>query len=469
MLLQNGSKKLNHYIMQLKHKIVALGVLPLVLSIAVICALVISLNRQLGDQQAQLIEDSILSSKRAELKNYVEMAQSLIAPLYDDGRGDAHAQQQVLEELRKLSFGVNGYFFVYDREGRSLMHARQTELVGKYLWDMKDPHGLPVIQALLKSAQSGEGFQRYAWNKPSSGQVSDKLAYVVMLDRWGWMLGTGIYLEDVERATQQARAEVTQDIRKTMLSIAVVALVAVLFVFATGMTLNVSEHRLADKKLQRLTQRIVSLQEEERSRVSRELHDGVSQLLVSIKFQFELASHLLESGQAHDKGLVTLRDATRRLGEAIGEVRSLSHNLRSSLLDTLGLPAAIGQLAAEFEQRSGLTVTYNDNEFDCHLVDGAVISLFRIVQEGLTNIERHAQARNVSITLHGTKDNVRLTVIDDGVGFNVTQVERRQAGIGLRNIRERVEHFGGRLDLISVPGRSELDVLLPMKSTGGKC
>ncbi|BFT62776.1 cache domain-containing protein [Pseudomonas moorei] len=452
--------------MQLKHKIVALGILPLVLAIAVICALVISLNRQLGDQQAQLIEDSILASKRAELKNYVEMAQSLIAPLYDDGHGDAHAQQQVLEELRKLSFGINGYFFVYDHEGRSLMHARQSELVGKYLWDMKDPHGLPVIQALLKSAQSGEGFQRYAWNKPSSGQVTDKLAYVVMLDRWGWMLGTGIYLEDVERATQQARAEVAQGIRKTMMAIAVVALVAVLFVFATGMTLNVSEHRLADKKLQRLTQRIVSLQEEERSRVSRELHDGISQVLVSIKFQFELASHVLENGQ--DKGLGILRDATERLGEAIGEVRSLSHDLRSSLLDTLGLPAAIGQLAAEFEQRSGLTVTYNDNEFDCQLVDGAAVSLFRIVQEGLTNIERHAQAKNVSITLHGSEENVRLTVVDDGVGFNVAQVERRHAGIGLRNIRERVEHFGGRVELISMPGKSSLDVLLPMKPSGSQ-
>ncbi|ANI60430.1 cache domain-containing protein [Pseudomonas sp. GR 6-02] len=447
--------------MQLKHKIVALGILPLVLAIAVICALVISLNRQLGDQQAQLIEDSILASKRAELKNYVEMAQSLIAPLYDNGRGDEHAQQQVLEELRKLSFGINGYFFVYDREGRSLMHARQSELVGQYLWDMKDPHGLPVIQALLKSAASGEGFQRYAWNKPSSGQVTDKLAYVVMLDRWGWMLGTGIYLEDVERATQQARAEVAQGIRTTMLAIAAVALVAVLFVFASGMTLNVSEHRLADKKLQRLTQRIVSLQEEERSRVSRELHDGISQLLVSIKFQFELASHVLENGQ--DKGLSILRDATERLGEAIGEVRSLSHDLRSSLLDTLGLPAAIGQLAAEFEQRSGLVVTFNDNEFDCHLADGAAASLFRIVQEGLTNIERHAQAKHVIITLHGCEKSVRLTVIDDGIGFNVAQVERRQAGIGLRNIRERVEHFGGRFDLTSMPGRSELDVLLPMK------
>lgn len=454
--------------MQLKHKIVALGILPLVLAIAVICALVISLNRQLGDQQAQLIEDSILASKRAELKNYVEMAQSLIAPLYDDGHGDEHARQQVLEELSKLSFGINGYFFVYDREGRSLMHARQSELVGKHLWDMKDPHGLPVIQALLKTAQSGEGFQRYAWNKPSSGQVTDKLAYVVMLDRWGWMLGTGIYLEDVERATQQARDEVAHGIRKTMLAIAAVALVAVLFVFASGMTLNVSEHRLADKKLQRLTQRIVSLQEEERSRVSRELHDGISQVLVSIKFQFELASLLLENDPGKDKGLSTLKDATVRLGDAIGEVRSLSHDLRSSLLDTLGLPAAIGQLAAEFQQRSGLTVTYDDNEFDCDLVDGAAVSLFRIVQEGLTNIERHAQAENVSITLHGSPDSVRLTVVDDGLGFNVAQVERRHSGIGLRNIRERVEHFGGRFDLVSIPGRSELDVLLPMKAPGSK-
>lgn len=448
--------------MQLKHKIVALGILPLVLAIAVICALVISLNRQLGDQQAQLIEDSILASKRAELKNYVEMAQSLIAPLYDDGKGDAHAQQQVLEELRKLSFGINGYFFVYDRQGRSLMHSRQSELVGQYLWDMKDPHGLPVIQALLKSAESGEGFQRYAWNKPSTGQVTDKLAYVVMLDNWGWMLGTGIYLEDVERATQQARDEVAQGIRKTMLAIAVVALVAVLLVFASGMTLNVSEHRLADKKLQRLTQRIVSLQEEERSRVSRELHDGISQVLVSIKFQFELASHVLEKGE-DSRGLGILREAVERLGEAIGEVRSLSHDLRSSLLDTLGLPAAIGQLAAEFEQRSGLLVTYDNNEFDCQLVDGLPVSLFRIVQEGLTNIERHAQAHTVSITLRGSAESVRLTVVDDGIGFNVAQVERRHAGIGLRNIRERVEHFGGRLELASTPGRSVLDVLLPLK------
>ncbi|VVN80537.1 cache domain-containing protein [Pseudomonas fluorescens] len=449
--------------MQLKYKIVALGILPLILAVAVICALVIFQNRQLGDQQAQLIEDSILASKRAELKNYVEMAKSLIDPLYAGGQGDELAQQRVLEELRKLSFGIDGYFFVYDRQGRSLMHARQSELVGKYLWEMTDPHGLPVIQALLKSAESGEGFQRYAWKKPSSGQVTDKLAYVVMLERWGWMLGTGIYLEDVELATQQARDEVAQGIHATMLAIAAVALIAVLLVFASGMTLNVSEHRLADKKLQRLNQRIVSLQEEERSRVSRELHDGISQLLVSIKFQFELASHVLETGRGN--GLSILREATERLGSAIGEVRTISHDLRSSLLDTLGLPAAIGQLAAEFEKRSGLLVNYESNLVDCQLVDGAAVALFRIAQEALTNIERHARASNVTITLHGSADALRLIVLDDGIGFNVTRVERLHGGIGLRNIRERVEHFGGRFDLHSVPGRSELDILLPMVIT----
>ncbi|MDB6047814.1 MAG: hypothetical protein JWR17_560 [Pseudomonas sp.] len=447
--------------MQLKHKIVALGILPLILAVLVISALVISQNQRLGEQQAQLIEDSILASKRAELKNYVEMAMSSLAPLYKSGRDDNQTKQQVLDELQKLSFGINGYFFVYDHNGRSLMHPRQADLVGRDLWDMTDPHGLPVIQALLKSAQSGDGFQPYAWEKPSTGQVTDKLAYVVMLDRWGWMLGTGIYLEDVERATQQAREEVAHGIHSTMLAIGSVALIAVLLVFAGGLTLNASEHRLADKKLQGLTQRIVSLQEDERSRLSRELHDGISQVLVSIKFQFELAGLELEA--ASGKGPDILRRGIDRLADAIGEVRSISHDLRPSLLDTLGLAAAVTQLVTEFELRSGLTVHYQNNLGDFQLVDGAPVALFRILQEALTNIERHAHAKSVYIDLEGDAVQVRLSVCDDGVGFRITRLESIQGGIGLRNIRERVDHFSGQFNLASVPGKSELIITLPTR------
>lgn len=446
--------------MQLKHKIVALSVLPLLLAVAVVCVLVFFQNQRLGDQQARLIENSILASKRAELKHYVEMALSIISPLYESGRDDAEIKQQVLGVLARISFGSDGYFFVYESNGRNLMHPRQGELVGKDLWDMTDPRGLLVIQALMQSAQSGDGFQHYAWQKPSTGEVTDKLAYVVMLERWGWMLGTGIYLEDVDQAIAQVHNEATNGIHATMLAIAGLALVAVLLVFAGGLALNLSEHRLADRKLQLLTQRIVSLQEEERSRVSRELHDGISQLLVSIKFQFELAS--LELAAGNDQGLDTLQKGTERLAGAIGEVRRISHDLHPSLLDTLGLPAAIGQLVAEFEQRSGLLIDYKNDLGDTLLNDGMAVALFRILQEALTNIERHAQANTVAISLDGRAQRVRLRVRDDGVGFSPRHFDTLTGGIGLRNIRERVEHFGGRFALTSQPGQTELMVTLPL-------
>lgn len=446
--------------MQLKYKIAALSILPLLFAVAVVCMLVIFQNQRLGEQQARLIESSILSSKRAELKHYVEMALSLVTPLYENGRDDAETKQKVLAVLARMSFGADGYFFVYDRQGRNLMHPRQGELVGKDLWNMTDPRGLLVIQALMKSAQSGDGFQHYAWRKPSTGEVTDKLAYVVMLERWGLMLGTGINLEDVDHAIGQVREEVAGGIRATMLAIAIVALVAVLLVFAGGLVLNVSEHRLADRKLQRLTQRIVSLQEEERSRVSRELHDGISQLLVSIKFQFELASHQLRA--ADPQALDTLQTGTERLAAAIGEVRRISHDLHPSLLDTLGLPAAIGQLVAEFEQRSGLSIDYQNALGDSQLSDGMAVALFRILQEALSNIERHAQASKVLIGLDGTARSVRLTVRDDGIGLRARQLDKLSGGIGLRNIRERVEHFGGRFALDSEPGRTQLRVTLPL-------
>lgn len=450
--------------MQLKHKIAALSILPLLLAVAVVCALVLLQNQRLAEQQAKLIESSILASKQAELKNYVEMALSTIAPLYDSGLDDEATKQQVLAALARFSFGSDGYFFVYDRSGRNLMHPRQRELVGKNMWNMTDPDGLPVIQALMHSAETGEGFQRYAWQKPSTGQFAAKLAHVVMLERWGWMFGTGIYLEDVDQAILQVRKEVSSGVYTTMLAIAGVALVAVLLVFASGLTLNVSERRLADRKLQLLTQRIVSMQEEERSRVSRELHDGISQLLVSIKFQFELASHELASGDPWAQD--TLDRGTERLAAAIGEVRRISHDLHPSLLDTLGLSAAIGQLVAEFEQRSGLTMLYRNDLGDGAPDDAVAVALFRVLQEALANIDRHAAARTVHVSLVGNEASVRLRVRDDGVGFNPRHLDRiKSGGIGLRNIRERVGHFGGHFSLLSAAGGTELDVTLPMRSS----
>lgn len=450
--------------MQLKYKILAMGILPLLLAVAIIGLLVVYHNERLGDEQAALIKEAILSSKRAELQNYVAMALSNIAPMYRDGQGDAEAREATLQVLAELSFGEDGYFFVYDRAGRNLMHPRQPELVGRNLWNMIDTRGLRPVQELLRSASAGDGFQFYSWRKPSTGEETEKLAYVTLLDGWDWMLGTGIYLEDAERATRQVRAEAAYRIRVTMVAIASVALIAVLLVSAAGLALSVREHRLADRKLQVLNQRLLSLQEDERQRVSRELHDGISQLLVSIKFQFELASHQLEAGQA--EGLLGLQQATERLGGAIGEVRRISHDLRPSLLDTLGLSAAIGQLVSEFRERCDLTVRYRDELDDLPLPDPIAVALFRIVQEALANIERHAQASHVRLDLLRSEEGVVLRVRDDGVGFDPRTIERTSGGIGLRNIRERVEHLGGNLSLSSNAGRTTMRVVLPVPAGG---
>ncbi|GLZ86480.1 sensor kinase [Metapseudomonas resinovorans] len=446
--------------MQLKYKIVTLSVLPLIVSVLFICVLVFAQSQKLEEEQAKLVESSIMAAKKAELKNYLELALSLIAPLYESGRDDEEARQQALHMLARASFGLDGYFFVYDRHGKNLMHPRQANLVGKELIGMKDRNGLPVIQALLDSAERGDGYQLYAWEKPSTRQVTEKLSYVVMLDRWGWMLGTGIYIDDVEVATLKSRQEVATGVLTTVLAIASFSLIAILVVFTGGLMLNFTEHRLADRKLSALNQRIVHLQEEERSRVSRELHDGISQQLVSIKFQFELASLELENGR--ERGLENLRAGTARLGEAIGEIRRISHDLRPSLLDTLGLSPAIDQLVHEFEQRTGIRTQYERGLDDASLGMDVRVTLFRIIQEALGNIERHSRASAAIISLAANQGAIVLRVEDNGVGFDPGLVDRSH-GIGLRNIRERVDHHRGAFTISSSHGRTELQVEIPVQ------
>ncbi|MBT8768498.1 cache domain-containing protein [Metapseudomonas boanensis] len=446
--------------MQLKYKIVTLSVLPLIVSVLFICVLVFAQSQKLEEEQAKLIESSILAAKQAELKNYIELASSLIAPLYDSGKNDEATKNQALDILARANFGVDGYFFVYTREGKNLMHPRQSSLVGKDLLGMTDKNGFPVIRALLESAQHGDGFQRYAWEKPSTGQVTEKLSYVVMLDQWGWMLGTGIYIDDVEVATKKSREEVASGVLTTVLAISSFALIAVLVVFAGGLMLNFTEHRLADRKLCALNQRIVNLQEEERSRVSRELHDGISQQLVSIKFQFELACLELQNGQGN--GLENLRSGTARLGDAIGEIRRISHDLRPSLLDTLGLSPAIDQLVAEFEQRTGI-LTHYERSIGEPLGDKNIsVTLFRVIQEALANIERHSRASIVIISLLDAKGAIALRIEDNGVGFDPGLMDKSQ-GIGLRNIRERVDHHLGSFTVSSSPGSTEIIVEIPIQ------
>jgi two-component system NarL family sensor kinase len=440
--------------MRLRQKVILFAITPLIVSL---CALALFVQHQaatLARQQRETIQQAYLASKEAELEHYVALALRSVAHLVDSGRTDAAAQEEAKRILASLSYGSDGYFFVYDMQGNNLMHPRQPELVGRNLWNLRVAQGTPTIQRLVARARAGGGFERYVWAKPSSARLAPKLGYVVPMARWGWMMGTGIYLDDVDAALAKIDAQQSRHIRNTMWVIVALAVGSALVVAGSGLALNISELRVADAKLKALAQRVVESQEEERARLSRDLHDGISQWLVSIKLQVEAGLARL-GGNAEQQAAARagFEHTADQLTGVLGEVRRISHDLRPALLDDLGLAAALDHLAHEFSQTSAAPARFTQEGSVDGLPEVANTVLFRIAQEALTNIERHAEARQIDIRLVRRGATVTLSVADDGIGFDAAGVAvHPQRGIGLRNMHERIDAIGGRLKIASSSG-----------------
>ena len=438
--------------MKLRQKFLFLAIAPLILAL---CAIAIAVRYQattLARQQRDTIQQAYLASKEAELKHYVTLANHSISHLVKSGRTDQATLDEAKRILSSLSFGDDGYFFVYDMQGNSLMHPRQPELVGQNLFMMKDQEGNPTIQRLLARAREGGGLERYNWVKPSTHKSAPKLGYVMPLPEWGWMLGTGIYLDDVDAALAKVDAQQRGNIRNTLLWMAAIAALALVAVGVSGLALNIREYRVADAKLKVLAQRVVESQEEERARLSRDLHDGISQWLVSIKLQIEAGIIRLGNPAQQDKAKAAFEHTAEQLNNVLGEVRRISHNLRPAILDDLGLAAALDHLAAEFRVHIGAEVSFAATGCTDGLPDVANTVLFRIAQEALTNIERHAAATSIRIELEGDAEGVTLRIADNGSGFDAEGIAGHpKRGIGLRNMMERMEAIGGQFRIESSP------------------
>lgn len=449
--------------MNLRTKIVALAVAPLLIALVLVALAVRHQERDLAQRERALIEQTYMAQRRSELRSYVELAVSTVRPLYDAGLDDEATRTEALRRLAALDYGDDGYFFVYDLQGRSLMHSRQPDLVGRNLWELRDSQGRFTIQDLLARAREGGGYVEYQWRKPSSAQTAPKLGYVTALPRWNWMVGTGLYLDDIEATMQTLDRQVSLNVTTTMLWIAGIAALCLGVVSATGLLLNLSEHRIAEAKLRLLARQVVQSQEEERGHLARELHDGTSQTLVSAKLLIESAVDALE--RAQQDAPPALGKALQRLNESLSEVRRISHRLRPALLDTLGLPAALERLAAEFGEEGAVDAAVAVEGLPRELPEEVKTALFRVTQEALTNVRKHAQARQVRIALDLAEDRVRLEVADDGVGFDVEAMQLDpKRGIGLRNMRERVASVGGRLEMRSGNGGTTIVADVPVHS-----
>ena len=437
--------------MRLKAKLLFVAAIPLLLSLALIAAAVMLQQRELATREHALVEGGYVDARRAELRNYVQLAMSMVKPLVEAGGDPRAAQAEAIRLLQSLDYGDDGYFFVYDLHGRVLMHPRQRELVGQDLWEMRDARGNATIQSLLARARAGGGYVDYMWRRPSTGQVAPKLGYVVQIPSWGWMVGTGLYRDDIDAATAQLDAQASSNIGQTLLWIAAIACGGVALISLSGLWLNLSEHRVADAKLQLLARKVVRFQEDERAHLARELHDGATQTMVSAKLLVESAIAQLER---EDRGSPpALERALGGLTESLNEVRRISHRLRPAMLDELGLPAALELLAREADDAGVARVDLRVVGEDVALPEEVKTALFRVTQEALANVGKHAQAQQVLLALTFAADGLALDISDDGQGFELDRVQLDpKRGIGLRNMRERLESIGGSFEVHAALG-----------------
>jgi two-component system, NarL family, sensor histidine kinase UhpB len=222
--------------------------------------------------------------------------------------------------------------------------------------------------------------------------------------------------------------------------------------------------RASQDELQRLSANIQNVREEEKTRIARELHDDLGQQLTALKMDVSmLASALKDSGAAADlyaktQAMHSLIDAT------VASVRRIAADLRPVMLDDLGPVPAIEWLINDFTQRYGIEVTMHIHQHDFDFNPTAGTALFRIVQEALTNVARHAGATRVTVRLSRQADQCVVWISDNGHGVEPDAMHKDKS-FGLLGIRERTRMLGGTLSLDTAPGRGfSLTVSLPLQA-----
>ena len=220
------------------------------------------------------------------------------------------------------------------------------------------------------------------------------------------------------------------------------------------------------ESLRLLAEDLVKIREEERSAIAREVHDELGQILTAVKMDI---SSLLRVGFANPQAVAKKAESAFSLIDmGIKAVQQLSARLRPGVLDDLGLVAAIEWQADEFRERTGIKCILHMPRTDIQIAKDLATTMFRVFQEGMTNVARHSKARSVEISLDLQHNELSLQILDDGIGITAPQIEN-QKSLGLIGIRERLRQFDGRLELEARPGGGTLlTVYLPTQPNEGK-
>ena len=228
-----------------------------------------------------------------------------------------------------------------------------------------------------------------------------------------------------------------------------------------GSCLDITERKLAEQEREQLAGRLINAQEQERSRLARELHDDFNQRLAVLAIDLEKCAETIK--QSRVDASEQMLELWNRASEIGADLHTLSHQLHSSTLESLGLVLGVNAFCSEFAEQQGIQVDFAHENIPRSVPPDVALCLFRIVQEGLRNVKKHSGSSRAEVRLEGIDDAIHLSLFDRGVGFDRNSPSIH-VGLGVRSMEERLRIIGGRFQLQSDPMQgTRIDAWVPLK------
>jgi signal transduction histidine kinase/ABC-type uncharacterized transport system substrate-binding protein len=225
---------------------------------------------------------------------------------------------------------------------------------------------------------------------------------------------------------------------------------------------EITNRKQAEEERLELSGRLIDMQEKERSRLARELHDDFNQRLAILAIDLERASQTISDSPIETRQ--RLHELWNRASIIGTDLHSFSHRLHSSTLESLGLVLGVSSLCSEFAEQNGIQVDFTHENISRYVSSDIALCLFRVAQEGLRNVKRHSGASRAEVRLKAAEQVISLSVSDEGIGFN-PRLSRARAGLGIRSMQERLRLLEGHFEIRSQPGEGTvIHVSIPLRT-----
>lgn len=396
-------------------------------------------------EEAAALEEQLLSARKEALEHQVNALLNALGALHRQGGESAARQELAKVMLSGVRYGENGYLFVYDGAGTCIVHSGDPEIVGRVM----DGARRRVVLPLLTTARQGGGFRRYRWPRPGSRLNEEKISYVSLFKPWDWTVGTGDYLDDIARAGRELREREIAKVRTDMAWVGAMGALALAIVFAGVFVPYLRGQR-------RAREREIEVVMAEQGRIASELHDDVAQAAFAAGYEVKAAK---ERVRAELGTIPQLDDALAMIETTQRKVREVAHALYVPEFED-GLGVTLAGYLRDFGTQTRLKVDLETRGEILALAKPVAFELYRITQELLANVWRHANAKSVKVSVSVTGRQVQLCVLDDGQGF-AGGYDANSPGIGLRHVRTRARHLGGTHTIQSRPGETMVLVTVP--------